>query len=278
MTVLDVPQRCGKRPFANPQVVQSVPGELGVVMPAYNEEATVGEIMARALARPEVGQLVVVDDGSKDHTWSIAREVAGRDARVRVLKHDRNRGKGAAIRTGIGSLITRYLIIQDADLEYDPDDYPLLLAPLVLGEAAVVYGSRFMEGARACGRPLHRIGNRWLTGVARRMTGLDLSDEATCYKAMRVSLALSLDLREDGFGFCPELTAKIARRGLRLVEVPIRYRARSVAEGKKIRLMHGWEALWCLVRYSFWCGHPAGGSRGADRSGVGSRGGCGDLG
>jgi len=278
MTVLDVPQRCGKRPFATPQVVQSVPGELGVVMPAYNEEATVGEIMARALARPEVGQLVVVDDGSKDHTWSIAREVAGRDARVRVLKHDRNRGKGAAIRTGIGSLITRYLIIQDADLEYDPDDYPLLLAPLVSGEAAVVYGSRFMEGARACGHPLHRMGNRWLTGVARRMTGLDLSDEATCYKAMRVSLALSLDLREDGFGFCPELTAKIARRGLRLVEVPIRYRARSVAEGKKIRLRHGWEALWCLVRYSFRCGHPVGGSRGADRSGVGSRGGCGDLG
>ncbi len=236
---------------------------VGVVMPAYNEEGTIDRIVGRVLARPEVVQLVIVDDGSCDGTWDRMADLAAQDVRVIALRHSKNRGKGAAIRTGMAALCTTYLIIQDADLEYDPGDFQKVLAPLLAGDADVVYGSRFIEASLAFSHPLHRLGNRCLSWAASWVTGLELSDEATCYKAMRVDFARSLCLSEDGFGFCSEVTAKIARRGVRLIQIPISYTARSVAEGKKIRLWHGIKALWCLVLYSFWDSSSVCGRNGA---------------
>jgi glycosyltransferase involved in cell wall biosynthesis len=225
-------------------------GVLGVVMPVYNEETTVAEVVARVLARTEVAQLVIVDDGSTDNSWALIERAALDDNRVVIRRHELNRGKGAAVRTGLSVVSTPYVVVQDADLEYTPEDYPALLSPLLNGRAAVVYGSRFLDPTLLRISWRHELGNRVLTWATTVITGLDLSDEATCFKAFRSDLIERLYLRENGFGFCPEFTAKVARLGVPVVEIPVRYSARSVAQGKKIRLHHGFEALWCLVRYS----------------------------
>lgn len=224
---------------------------LGVVVPVFNEERTVVELLRRVLARPEVREVVAVDDGSTDGTWRELEKLAKMDSRLRLMRHPRNRGKGAAVRTGLATLTAPYAIVQDADLEYDPADYASVIGPLITGEADVVYGSRFLDASLANTARWHRAGNGWLTAAACMITGLRLTDEATCYKAIRRELLPLLDLREEGFGFCPEFTAKAARLKLRVKEVPVHYRARSAADGKKIRLRHGIEALWCLVRYTW---------------------------
>jgi dolichol-phosphate mannosyltransferase len=223
---------------------------LSVVMPAYNEAAYIDTIITQVLAQPEVMQLIVVDDGSTDKTQEKILAWKARDARVEVVIHPVNRGKGAAIRSGLGQVKGAAVVIQDADLEYNPQDYTALLSPLLKGEADAVYGNRFFEGSSFNGF-FHRFGNKTLTMVARVLTGWPLQDEATCYKMLRTEILNKIELREEGFGFCPEITVKLSRMGARFVELPIRYNSRTTEEGKKIRLWHGVEALWCLVKYRF---------------------------
>ena len=243
-------------------------------MPVYNEARWLDAILERVLARPEVAQVVAVDDGSTDGSWAKLQAWPARDARVRIIRHERNRGKGAAIRTALAHLSTPLILIQDADLEYDPEDYPKLLAPIQRGAADVVYGSRFLGAGgsssssnsplesmtsprtttRTNGMHWHRLGNGLLTWASNRLTGLRLTDEATCYKLFKRDVLARIELTEDGFGFCPEVTAKVGklvRQGsVRLVEVPISYRGRSRADGKKIRLRDGLRALNCLWKYT----------------------------
>lgn len=226
---------------------------LGVIVPVYNEVRWIDPLLDQVLAQPEVQQVVAVDDGSRDDSWEKLRGWSERDERVCVVRHAGNRGKGAAIRTALGLLNTPLVLIQDADLEYDPADYRALLAPVLSGAAEVVYGSRFAVRS-AESAFWHKFENQCLTRACNWLTGLRLTDEATCYKLFRREVLTGLELLEDGFGFCPEVTAKIARmvrKGtVRLAEVPVKYHARTLAQGKKIRLKDGVTALRCLWKYS----------------------------
>jgi glycosyltransferase involved in cell wall biosynthesis len=224
---------------------------LGVVIPCYNEAQTVDELIGRVLRRPEVTEVVVVDDGSSDGTWDQIKDWPAHEPRVRILRHRQNRGKGAALRTGFREMSAAVIVVQDADLEYDPDDYRAMLELIVSDRADVVYGSRFLIRSGASSPWWHRQGNRMLTQFCNRVTGLRLSDQATCFKMFRRSLLDRLALNEDGFGFCPEFTVKVAQLGLRIAEVPVTYRGRTRAEGKKIRLRHGLEAVACVIKYRF---------------------------
>jgi len=224
-------------------------GCLSLVMPAYNEEATIEEAITRVLEQPCVGELIVVNDASTDSTGKILEGISSE--RVRVYTHPVNRGKGAAIRTGTTRATMPYVGIQDADLEYDPADLPRLLVPLEAGVADVVYGSRFISGeARRVLYFWHSIGNRMLTFASNVVTNINLSDMETCYKIFRKELIQSLDLQEDRFGFEPEVTVKIAKARARIYEVGISYSGRSYAEGKKIGWRDGVSAMRCLIKYS----------------------------
>lgn len=221
---------------------------LSVVMPCYNEAATIDEIAARVLASPHTAELVIVDDGSTDGTRdSLARMD---DERVRVLLQPRNQGKGAALRRGFAEVSGDFAIVQDADLEYDPADWDEVLDPLLKGAADVVYGSRFQTG-----RPRrvlyfwHFVGNKCLTMLSNVFTNLNLTDMETCYKAFRREVIQSITLEEDRFGFDPEVTAKVAAGGWRVWEVGISYSGRTYAEGKKINWADGVRALYCIVKY-----------------------------
>jgi glycosyltransferase involved in cell wall biosynthesis len=222
---------------------------LTVVVPCYNERATIDTVLKRVLDSPWTAEVVVVDDGSTDGTREHLESVG--DPRVRLLLQPTNQGKGAAVRRGIAEATAEYLIIQDADLEYDPADYTAMLEPLVDGRADVVFGSRFMGG-----RPhrvlyfWHSAGNRLLTLLSNMATNLNLTDMETCYKAFRREVAQGLDLVEDRFGIEPEITAKVARGGWRIYEVGISYSGRTYAEGKKINWRDGLWALRCIGRYS----------------------------
>jgi glycosyltransferase involved in cell wall biosynthesis len=227
---------------------ESPKGCLGVIMPVFNEEGTVEAALRRVLAQRCVLEVVVVDDGSTDETSARVDGVIRRDGRARLLTHPINRGKGAAIRSALRHVHAPVVIIQDGDLEYDPDDYARLLGPVCRGEAEVVYGTRFGRGVMPVG--WHSLGNRVLTCFTNLLTGLALTDEATGYKLFKREVLERMDLKEEGFGFCPEVTAKLARMGLAPVEVPIRYEPRTRAQGKKIRLRDGLRALWCLIKYS----------------------------
>lgn len=231
-------------------VPQETSGILGVLMPCYNEAPTLDTVLQRITAHPVVAEVIAVDDGSTDATWAILQRWAKQDPRVQVLRHGKNRGKGAAIRTALAAASAPVVVIQDADLEYDPADWPRLLQPILEGRAAVVYGSRFAAGARPCTPLWHRWQNWALTRAANHITGLRLTDVATCYKVFRREILLRFPLREERFGFCAEVTAKLARSGIPILEVPIQYRHRSRAEGKKLRWRDGWEALRCLWKYS----------------------------
>ena len=223
---------------------------LALVMPAYNEEATILQAVDRVLRQECVGELIVVNDASRDATGALLATLD--DPRVKVLTHPVNRGKGAALRTGIAQARLPYLGIQDADLEYDPADIPRLLGPLVADLADVVYGSRFMSGeARRVLYYWHSVGNRLLTFASNVVTNVNLSDMETCYKVFRRELIQSISIEEDRFGFEPEITVKIARTGARIYEVGISYSGRSYAEGKKIGWKDGVSALRCLVKYSW---------------------------
>jgi len=224
-------------------------GPLSLVMPAYNEAATIQQAVDRVLEQDCVGQLIIVDDASRDGTAEILGHID--DSRVLVVSHATNRGKGAALRTGIAHAELPFVGIQDADLEYDPSDLVRLLAPLEEGVADVVYGSRFMSGeARRVLYFWHSVGNRILTTASNVVTNVNLSDMETCYKVFRRELIQSIPLKEDRFGFEPEVTVKIARAGARIYEVGISYNGRSYAEGKKIGWRDGFSAFRCLIKYS----------------------------
>ena len=221
---------------------------LSLVMPAFNEEATIRTSLERCLAQPFVLEVVVVDDGSSDKTVAILE--AFDDPRVRLIQHPINRGKGAAIRTGIEAATGDYIGIQDADLEYDPTDLAKLLVPLDQDLADAVYGSRFMSNDYH--RVLyywHSVGNRLLTTASNMLTNINLTDMETCYKVFRRELIQSIPLEEDRFGFEPEITVKLAKRNVRIYEVGISYAGRTYAEGKKIGWKDGVSAMRCLVKY-----------------------------
>ena len=234
---------------------------LTVVMPCYNEAGTIREVVKQVLESPYTQELIVIDDGSTDGTGPILDSFT--DPRVRVLRQDHNRGKGAALRRGFAEATAPFVIVQDADLEYDPQEYGEVLQPLLDGRADVVFGSRFLSG-----RPhrvlyyWHSVGNRVLTTVSNMFTNLNLTDMETCYKAFRREVIQSIVLEEDRFGFEPEVTAKAARGGWRIFEVGISYAGRTYAEGKKIGWRDGVRAFYCIVAYS-----PAGERFGAKRLG-----------
>jgi glycosyltransferase involved in cell wall biosynthesis len=226
--------------------------KLSVIVPVYNERTTLVEVLRRmrAVELPDGidREIIVVDDGSTDGTREVLRQVG--DSTVRVLLHEGNRGKGAAVRTGIGVANGDYILIQDADLEYDPEDWPRMIAPVQRGRARVVYGSRF-TGERRNMLFLHWVGNRLLSLVTNMLYNTTLSDMETCYKLVDRSLMLDLGLRANRFDIEPEITAKILKRGVRIYEVPISYTGREFDEGKKITWRDGFAALWTLVKFRF---------------------------
>ena len=231
-----------------------MPGKLSVIIPVYNERRTLQEVLARVARAPMAKEVIVVDDGSDDGTRKILErlsEDSGFPDELRIFFHSRNRGKGAAVRTGMAQATGDWILIQDADLEYDPSDYPQLLAPLLDGHADVVYGSRFMDGAGQTRYFQHYLANRFLTFVANLLTNQNLSDMETGYKVFRREVLDGIRLRSNGFEIEPEITVKLTREGYRIHEIPISYNSRSYREGKKITWMDGLKALWALVRYRF---------------------------
>jgi len=222
---------------------------LSVVMPAYNERETIEEIIRRVLAVPVRLELIVVDDASTDGTRDILQELA-RTLPITVLSQPQNRGKGAALRAGFAAVRGDIVVIQDADLEYSPEEYPSLIELICAGRADVVYGSRFIGRHRAF-LFTHYLGNRVLTGLTNVLYNTMLTDMETCFKAMRVDVLRSMTLRSDRFGIEPELTAKIFKRGYRVYEVPITYDGRGYEEGKKITWKDGVAAVWTLLKYRF---------------------------
>lgn len=220
-----------------------------MVMPCFNEEQTVKEILDRVLDSPLVGEVIAVDDASADDTLAIL--TAYDDARLRVLTQGVNRGKGAALRRGFAEATKPFVIVQDADLEYDPGEYPRMLGPLLDDDADVVYGSRFTGGdARRILYFWHTLGNRALTLASNMTTNLNLSDMETCYKAFRREIIQQIKIEEDRFGFEPEVTAKIAAMRCRVYEVGISYHGRTYDEGKKIGWRDGVRAVFCIIAYS----------------------------
>jgi len=227
---------------------------LSVVIPVYNERGTIAEIIRRVRAVPIDKEIIVVDDGSTDGTRELLTSLAA-EPDVRIHFHARNGGKGAALKTGFARATGDIIVVQDADLEYDPADFRRLIEPILDNRAEVVFGSRFLSHDSRCVLSFgHRLANRALTMLSNFFCNLSLTDMETCYKVFRrdVVEALAPRLQQNGFGIEPELTARVARGGYRICEVGISYEARTRREGKKIRWRDGAKALWCIVRYSWW--------------------------
>lgn len=226
---------------------------LSVVIPVYNEAVTIAEVIKTVLAQAIVQEVIVVDDASKDGTWESLQPLAQADTRIRIFRHEVNQGKGAALRTGFSKTSAPVVIVQDADLEYDPSEYLLVVRPILRGKADVVFGSRF-EGAGAH-RVLyfwHSVGNRLLTTFSNMCTNINLTDMEVGYKAFRREILQQIEIEENRFGFEPEITSKVSKlKGVRIYEVPISYYGRTYAEGKKINWRDGVSALRCIIKYNF---------------------------
>lgn len=231
---------------------QLPPGfKLSVIIPVYNEEATLRAIVGRVAVIPIPKEIILVDDHSQDASREILKSFE-RMSGFRVIYKPRNEGKGAALRTGFANASGDVIVVQDADLEYDPRDFLKLLEPIIRGEADVVYGSRFRGAQQQDPSWLHRLGNGLLTRASNLTTGFRLSDMETCYKAFRRDMLAGLEIRQNRFGFEPEITAKLARRGARVREVPISYDSRGYDAGKKIGVRDAINAFYCILRYGLW--------------------------
>jgi glycosyltransferase involved in cell wall biosynthesis len=225
---------------------------LTVVVPVFNEEATIASVLTTVLAQPLVQELVVVDDASADQTWQVLQDFAKGREKIKLFRHQYNQGKGAALRTGFAKAGSPLVIVQDADLEYDPSEYTLLCRPIITGKADVVFGSRFAgSGAHRVLYFWHSVGNKMLTMLSNMATDLNLTDMETGYKVFRREVIQKIQIEENRFGFEPEITAKVAKMKVRIYEVPISYYGRTYAEGKKIGWKDGFSALRCIIKYNF---------------------------
>jgi glycosyltransferase involved in cell wall biosynthesis len=228
---------------------------LSVVVPAFNEEATLSGIVEKLLALPAVLEVVIVDDCSRDRTPEIARRLAAMDSRVKFTRHEKNAGKTEALKTGFAMTRGDVVIVQDADLEYDPDEIPAVIRPILEGHAHVVYGSRFL--VRKATRVLyfyHYVANKVLTFTSNMLTNLNMTDVETGYKAFRGEIIRNMIIKSSGFGFEIEVTAKVAKLGCAVYEVPISYYGRTYEEGKKIGIPDGLQAFWLVFRFNLFCG------------------------
>ena len=225
--------------------------KLSIIMPAYNEKDTVLEIIKKVKAVNIPKEIIVIDDFSKDGTRELLKSL--KDPKVKVIFHDKNYGKGHAIKTGIKEATGDIIIIQDADLEYDPKDYPKLIKPILEGKTKVVYGSRFPTKKERPSILKNRffMANRILTMASNVLFNAKITDEPTCYKVFSTPALKSINLRCERFEFCPEVTAKVRKKGYKIIEVPIKYYPRSIEEGKKIKWKDGFQALWVLIKYRF---------------------------
>jgi glycosyltransferase involved in cell wall biosynthesis len=227
---------------------------LSIVVPAYNEEATLTEIVKRLMAVPEAGEIIIVDDCSTDGTRAIADRLATKSSRIKVVHHTVNSGKTAALKSGFAMTTGQIVIVQDADLEYDPAEICEVIAPIIEGHADVVYGSRFL--VRKAARVLyfyHYIANKFLTFLSNLCTNVNMTDVETCYKAFRGEIIRNMVITSSGFGFEIEVTAKVAKLGVAIYEVPISYHGRTYEQGKKIGMSDGIMALWYIFRFNFLC-------------------------
>jgi glycosyltransferase involved in cell wall biosynthesis len=225
---------------------------VSVVIPVFNEAETVVHVAEVVLMQSCVQEVIIVDDCSTDGTWTALETFRVRNPSVRIFRHTVNQGKGAALRTGFAQATAALVLIQDADLEYDPGEYETLIGPILSDRADVVFGSRFSgAGAHRVLYYWHSVGNKLLTTLSNMATNLNLSDMETCYKAFRREILQSIQIEEPRFGFEPEITAKMARLGVRIYEVPISYYGRTYAEGKKINWRDGVSALRCILKYNF---------------------------
>ena len=227
-------------------------GVLSVIIPAFNEATTIGRVIQTVADQPLVGEIIVIDDASTDDTQAQLASLTALPIRLKILRHTTNQGKGAALRTGIAAATLPFVIIQDADLEYHPEEYPIMLKPLLDGRADAVYGSRFLGGSAH--RVLyfwHRLGNGLLTLLSNMCTNLNLTDMETGFKAFRREIIQRIEIQENRFGFEPEITAKLAWHKVRFYEVGISYSGRTYQEGKKVGWKDGLRALWCIFWYSF---------------------------
>jgi glycosyltransferase involved in cell wall biosynthesis len=225
---------------------------LSVVMPVFNEADTIATVVKAVLSQRPVQQFVIVDDCSRDGTWEKLQPLAQNEPRVKLIRHDYNQGKGAALRTGFVQATAPIVIIQDADSEYDPAEYYRLLIPILTGKADVVFGSRFIgSDAHRVLFYWHSLGNKFLTTLSNMASGLNLTDMEVCYKTFRREIIQGIKIEENRFGFEPEITAKVAKLKVRIYEVSISYYGRTYAEGKKIGWRDGVHALWCILKYNF---------------------------
>jgi glycosyltransferase involved in cell wall biosynthesis len=237
--------------FVEPKSNSEIAPCLSVVMPVYNEAVSVAQVAQNVLGQRPVKELIIVDDHSEDRTWEILQTLQGKDDRLRLFRHERNQGKGAALRTGVRQATSPVVIIQDADFEYNPGEYHLVLAPILSGKADVVYGSRFIgSGAHRVLYYWHAVGNKLLTTLSNMATNLNLTDMETCYKTFRREVLEKIIIEENRFGFEPEITAKVSKLRVRVYEVAISYYGRTYEEGKKINWKDGFSALRCILKYN----------------------------